>query len=67
MPFKFNPFTGQLDFYQSSSESTFENAAFYDIIEVGDEIVVPENKFLMFSGSLILEGDLEINGKLVEV
>lgn len=59
MSFKFNPFTGNLDYVSRENNFSFDN------IPLDTAIVIPLNQQMIVYGNIVIVGTLEINGKLI--
>lgn len=58
MPWKFNPFTGELDFVTSENFS-------YETIASGNTVTVEANQQMIVYDSIVIDGTLSVEGQVV--
>lgn len=64
MSYKFNPFTGMFDYFESSSSSSVDNFS-YKTIASGVTVTIPQyQQMIVFGGKVIITGVLKIDGDL---
>ncbi len=63
MSWKFNPFTGTLDWVGSSSSSSAENFS-YKRIASGVSVTIPLYQQMMVTNTITVDGDLIIDGEI---
>lgn len=67
MPYKFNPFTGSLDYYKNGSGGSSSDNFSYTYIITGNTVTVPVNQQMLHIGPITVDGTLVIDGTIEEV
>lgn len=65
--FKFNPLTGKLDISKSGGDASSPNNYSHKTIEEGSLETIPDGQQMLFTGDLIVRGDLMVSGEAKEI
>lgn len=63
MSFKYNPFTGTLDFYDVGDASPDNFSKF----KINESVVIPDGQEMIVSSNMVIDDNLEVSGNLIEL